>query len=292
MCATNPETIFADACFALQKCSRIPVMWGDMQEQAFNIPFAEDNAGNPCKVPSTAVKLRIKKKRGDGKPGRPKNMCIDGVPFEPALPVTADSVSILPDGDYIADAIDANGQRVGERILFSIEHLRASGANAGQPSSELSSVHAQLMEINKRLQQQTEALHEALLKTANQVCVALEKMTTAQVELTKHLAPVVEAAATAMESARGGGFSKLFEELRAVWDSMPEQGNSNLQTVLSSPLVAGLAHTLQKFIAEAASNAAERVAGGGEPSDTDAARMARQYHRLRTEQERRKAQGD
>ena len=257
------------------------------------IPFAEDDAGNACTVPNAAVKLRIKKKRGEGKPGRPKNVCIGGVPFEPELPVTSATVAVLTNGDYIADPIDANGQRVGARVLFSIEHMGPESAQTGPDApTQLSGVAAELMEMNRRLQAQTEALHEALLKTVNQVCVALEKMTTAQVELTKQIAPLVEAAATTIEAARGGGFSKVAEELRAVWDSMPDTGKSDLETVLTSPLVGGLAYKVQDMVGKIASKAAEAAADYDEPSDNVAARVGRDFCLQQAELERRAANKD
>ena len=147
----------------------------------------------------------------------------------------------------------------------------------------------ELIEMNKRLQAQTEMLHETLIKTVHQVTIALDKMTNAQVELTKHLAPVVEAAAATVSAARGRGFASIADELQAVMDVMPEQGNS-LETVLSSPVVIGAAGMLQKFMSEAAKNAAASAAGVGGHSENEAARQARRFLKLQAERERREAQ--
>lgn len=258
----------------------------------FSIPFAEDDAGNLCTVPGTGVKLIVKKKQPNGQPGRPKMLCFSGVPFAPALPVTHESITILPDGDYIADAVDASGQRVGQRIHFSVEHLSDPNADADR-SSETSGASSALLEVVKLLKSQTEALHETLIKTLDRVGAALDKVTDALVEQSKGTAPVVEAAANLAETTRGGGLGKIIDDVREVLDLIP-QGSNHLETILKSPVVGGAVMWVQKLVADMAKGAADRVVGFHEDDaeENEAVRAARAVHKMRAEEERRAARGE
>ena len=101
-----------------------------------------------------------------------------------------------------------------------------------------------------------------------------EKAIDAQIEVARSMPKVVEASATMLTAARGGGLSEVANEVREIMENAPESG-SNLETVLSSPVVVGAAAALQKYMAQAAQNGAEAVANNGHKGESMAQRAAR-----------------
>ena len=255
--------------------------------QQTEIPFIEDADGKPVRIPATVTKFRAKRFRGEGKAGRPAHICTADGLLELKAPLKPSDLAKLPTGLCGLYGYDANDKRVGERIMVEIDRLD----DDGQDSPSSGAGHAgdsSFREANKRLESQCRDLHEALLKAMEIMGKAMEQMARAQVELAKQSAPVVDASASMVEAARSGGLGKAAEEIRGVLEAFPEDNTSNLETVLSSPLVLGAVNMLQKQVAEAARNGAEAVAGGGEPSRNKAAEIGRMLARAEAEKLRAK----
>ena len=270
---------------ALEKYLQIPYVSVTAE---IEIPFIDDDNGNPVKIPATVKTFRVKRFQGHGKPGRPINVCVGKKLLELTTPLKPGDLGRLPAGLCGLDGYDANGKRVGKRIMVDVEHLDGEPyAGEGESTGSLSPVETALMAVIKRLEAQTREIHETLVKVVDTLARTVESSNKAQIEVAKQAAPVVEAAAQLVETARNGGLGTTAEELRKIWDVMPET-SSNLETVLSSPVVVGAMATIQKHVAEAAKNSAEAVAGGGQPSQNTAARIARQLMKLDAEELRRK----
>jgi hypothetical protein len=239
-------------------------------------PLTEDAQGNPKLLPANAVKFLVKFYE-EGKIGRPGTFYMDGRPLEFPITATWEDIGILPNGVYRFVPVDANGGRVAPTEFIEIRHLdEGPEPEDAQPANEESAAYAQAMKLIAELKAANRELHESQQKAMETMRQAMEQTTKAQVDLTKHLANVIEAAARTVDASHGAGLSRAADEIREIWDSAPESAN-NLETVLSSPVVVGAAHALQKFIANAAEESAVAAAEseGGRRTESMASRAAR-----------------
>lgn len=246
------------------------------------IDIAEDQHGNPIMVSGKTTKCRVAIYK-EGKVGRRAYVYIDRKPVELPLPIQPSDLNILPSGDYCFYPLDENDRRVGKGFIVSVVHLDGkdgSDANGETASAnDMSPVVREVMKICEELRAANREMHENMLKAMETMRKAAEETTNAQVQLTKHLAEVVEASARNVDASHTG-LSRAADELHKIWNAAPETTN-DLETVLKSPLAAQVVMGVQKIIADIASKSAETVAGGGEPSQNKAAKVARMLHKAR-----------
>lgn len=250
-----------------------------------NPELALDEAGERFEVPDTAVTWQVKR-QPEGKIGRPARVMLHGQPFELSIRASWKDVAILPSGVYRLEPRDGNNQKVGKTAIIEISHLDdVSGRSGSQadPSGDdddlddhderAYAAHSEALKLIEQLQDANRQLHESQLRGMETMRQAVEKTMHAQVELTKHLANVIEAAARTVDASHGAGLSNQAEQIKQIWDSVPE-GSNNLATVLNSPVVAGAAHALQKLVADAARQGAEAAAESHNQASAAAAAAA------------------
>ena len=251
--------------------------------------IATDDHGSPVMVPATAVEFQVMRIR-EGKPGRPSFLCRGRKRVKYPIDVDPDTIMELPSGTLRFDPLDANGQRVGESIFVTLEHIddepdapEDGGTNdaPARMESQWQMVFDEMKEMNRELRKTV----DTVVKTLRESYADTVK---ANVEITRHLPGVIDASARMLQATQGGGLAKAADEIREIWEAAPE-GSNNLETVLSSPVVAGAAAALQKYMAQAAQNSAETMAeDNGKRRESGAQRAARiaMQANMRAERER------
>lgn len=214
----------------------------------------------------------------EGKPGRPSFLCRGRKRVKYPIDVDPDTIMELPSGTLHFDPLDANGQRVGESIFVTLEHIddepdapEDEGANdaPARMESQWQMVFDEMKEMNRELRKSVDSVVKCLRESYADTVKA-------NVEITRHLPGVIDASARMLEATQGGGLSKAADQIREIWESAPE-GQNNLETVLGSPVVVGAAAALQKYMAQAAENGAEAMASqnGGKRRESMVQRAAR-----------------
>lgn len=158
-----------------------------------------------------------------------------------------------------------------------LEHIDDEPApEASAEVGQTTQAEMYLREVISELRDVNRELRGIVEKVVDKLGQSYEVAVKAQVEMTKNVPGVVEAAARMLEAAQGGGLSKAADEIRQIWENAPENGNQ-LETVLNSPVVIGAAAALQKYMAQAAENGAQIVASNnnGPRKESMAQRAAR-----------------
>ncbi len=230
-------------------------------------PLLVDELGNPLTLHSSAVKIAVRT-QPSSKGGHPGMTYIDGAPFFVPLEATWSDVGVLPTGCYRFQQVDANGRSVGACAKITITHLD----EIEEEEREGTGISAEAQEIISGQRKDNKDLLAALLEAVKILSNTVESMGKANVGMAEKMGGVVDSARDSMDTAHGAGLSKRAQEIRDIWDTMPES-DSNLATVLNSPVVMGAAHTIQKFVADAMKPDAH-MATGGKPSQASIAAEA------------------
>lgn len=241
------------------------------------LQFADDDHGDPVTVPATTAKIYVSRHK-PGEPGAPKRLHTGKKRYSlpPDAPDTA--LAELPADWYRLQPVDAKEKRIGQAFYVEVIHLDG-GPEADTPGKAApKAIDAERERFYEELRQERQELRAMVKETNAQLQKFAEMAFATMTKIAETMSRSVEASASVVTAARGGGFSEMMNEVREVIDAAPEAGSTNLETVLNSPVVVGAAAALQKYMAQAAQNGAEAMAvrngGGGETMAQRAARLA------------------
>ena len=239
------------------------------------VSFASDADGSDILVPKGTARIEIRQCT-PGKPGPPRLLFLDGFDgaFSVAPDATPDELRCLPSGHYRGLFKDASGKRIGQSFPFSIEHL----GGPEKPSVEANDVRAvdALMQRHlDRLEAQNQKFLEMITELASVLIGVANKAMEAQQETVKVMPEAIKASARMVDASHGGTVVETVSTLEKINELMPSAGDSNLETVLNSPVVIGAAAALQKYMAKAAENGAESFASQSPAGESMAERAAR-----------------
>jgi hypothetical protein len=247
------------------------------------LKYADDENGDPIKVPGSTVKIAVMRHK-KGQPGAPARVYLHERRFTVAPDASADALAVLEADSYRLQPLDAEDKRVGRAFYVEIIHLGGKSDGTEEPAPAAPSpVEAERERFYEEMRQERQELRTLLKETMVLLRQFAEKALDTQIEIAKAMPRTVEASATMLTAARGGGLSEVANEVREIMESAPDGGN-NLETVLNSPVVVGAAAALQKYMAQAAQNGAETMASSnngqrGENMAQRAARIAAQANR-------------
>lgn len=247
----------------------------------FELQFADDENGDPIVVPGSTKKITVKRHQ-KGQSGAPAQVTLNGKPFSVTPDAPADALAALPANSYRLQPYDAKGKRAGKP--FYVEIVAIVTGDDTRDKSVKSAVDEERERFYEELRQERFELRAMLKDTIVLIRELAQKVLETQIEIAKAMPKTVEASATMLTAARGGGLSEVAAEVREIMESAPESG-SNLETVLSSPVVVGAAAALQKYMAQAAQNSAEVAAeeNNGRRGESMAQRVARMAAQAHTE---------
>lgn len=242
------------------------------------LQFADDDNGDPIKVPARTDKIRVMRHK-PGQKGAPGRFYINEKQFMVAPDAPADVLGVLPANWYRLQPLDASGKYItGTAFYVEIIHLDSGPEDTEPEAPAARPVDTERERFYEEMRQERQELRAMLKETQTLLRQFAEKALDTTVEMARAMPKSVEASATMLTAARGGGLSDMANEVREIMELAPEN-SSNLETVLNSPVVIGAAAALQKYMAEAAQNGAEVIAqrnsgGGGETMAQRAARLA------------------
>lgn len=235
------------------------------------LQFADDESGDPIVVPGSTTKITVMR-HTKGQPGAPARVMRDGKLFIIAPDAPADALAMLPSDSYRLQPLDKKGKRVGK--AFYVEIVAIDSDEAAEDKNAKSPVDEERDRFFEELRQERQELRALLKDTILLVRELAQKALDTQIEIAKAMPKTVEASAHMLTAARGGGLSEVANEVREIMENVPES-DSNLETVLNSPVVIGAAAALQKYMAEAAKNGAQVLAESNGQDDNVARRVAR-----------------
>lgn len=224
------------------------------------VSFATGPDGSDILVPDGTEWIRIMGWT-PGKPGAPSMIFLedDPEPFRVAPDAPPSALNRLPSGNYRGVFLTRTGKRISRSFPFAVKHLGGEpggepGANNGVGSDPYTQRYIE------RLEAAVDKFTGQIDKLADKLVALANKAMDTQVEVVKVMPKSVEASSKLVGAANGDGrIAENVSELFDVMERVPS-ADSNLETVLNSPVVVGAAAALQKYMAKAAENGAEAVA--------------------------------
>ena len=239
--------------------------------------FADDENGDPITVPATTAKIYVSRHKPGGA-GAPKRLLVGKKRYSvpPDAPDTA--LAELPADWYRCQPVDAKEKRIGQAFYVEVVHLDGGPEADAPEKAGPRAMDTERERFYEELRQERQELRAMIKETNAQLRQFAEMAFATMTKVAETMSRSVEASASVVTAARGGGFSEMANEVRDLIESAPDGGATNLETVLNSPVVVGAAAALQKYMAQAAQNGAEAMAArngsGGETMAQRAARLA------------------
>lgn len=241
------------------------------------ISFATEPDGSPLVAPANTKRVTVKG-WNPGQRGAPWYIYVNDSreAFSVATDASASALACLPSGNYKGICVDGAGKPVGMSFDFALRHL--GGGPGSEQANETSAIGPELQKYIDRLEALNQKLLGVIDKLVDRTLTLANKILDTQIEVVKVMPKSVDASAEMIRASHSGGdLAQAAERIQDIWESAPNDG-SQLSTVLNSPVVAGAAAALQKYMAKAAENGAEVMAGrqnnGHENMAERAARLA------------------
>lgn len=240
------------------------------------ITFATEPDGSDIFAPPGTVRIQIRSWT-PGKAGAPRHIWIEGSdePFSVAPDAPVSALGCLPSGDYRGVFVDRAGKRLGSSFKFAVQRLGQKPQRGhGKEAPDLDPYAQRQIERLEAMVDKLSGLVNTLVETT--VDLAKRAMET-QIEIVKVMPKTIESSAKIVgASSSAGDFAEAATTVQSIIDNAPAGADSNLQAVLSSPVVVGAAAALQKYMAKAAENGAEAmVSDAGSRRESMAERAAR-----------------